>query len=82
MNLNRSEHRQVRQNPEHNVVTYVSTFNSKNPERLGFILQNLNILREDQKMNDIPQASTIIKSKRQPRDLKRLLTRAKFDENI
>ena len=48
MNLNRSELRQVRQNPENNVVTYVSTFNPKNPELFGAILQNLNILCEDQ----------------------------------
>ena len=82
MNLNRSELRQVRQNPENNVVTYVSTFNPKNPELFGAILQKLNILREDQKMNDILQANTIIKSKRQPPNLKRLLTRAKFEENI
>ena len=82
LNLNRSELRQVRQNPEDNVVTYVSTFNPKNPELFGAILQNLNILREDQKMNAILQANTIIKSKRQPANLKRLLTRAKFDENI
>ena len=33
-------------------------------------------------MNDILQANTIIKNKRQPQNLKRLLTRAKFDENI
>ena len=54
LKLNRSELRQKRQNPEDNVVTYVSTFNPKNPELFGAILQNLNILREDQKMNDIP----------------------------
>ena len=82
LNLNRSELRQVRQNPEDNVVTYVSTFNPKNPELFGAILQNLNILHEDQKMKAILQANTIIKSKRQPANLKRLLTRAKFDENI
>ena len=63
-------------------VTYVSTFNPKNPELFGAILQNLNILHEDQNMNAILQANTIIKSKRQPANLKRLLTRAKFDENI
>ena len=33
-------------------------------------------------MNVILQANTIIKSKRQPPNLKRLLTRSKFDENI
>ena len=33
-------------------------------------------------MNDILQANTIIKSKRQQQNLKRLLTRAKFEENI
>ena len=63
-------------------MTYVSTFNPKNPELFGAILQNLNILREDQKMNDILQANTIVKSERQPQNLKRLLTRAKLDENI
>ena len=63
LNLNRSELRQVRQNPKDNVVTYVSTFNPKNPELFGAILQNLNILHEDQKMNAILQANTIIKSK-------------------
>ena len=33
-------------------------------------------------MNDILQANNIIKSKRQPHNLKRLLTRAKLDVNI
>ena len=70
LNLNRSELRQVRQNPEDNVVTYVSTFNPKNPELFRAILQNLNILHEDQKMNAILQANTIIKSERQPANLK------------
>lgn len=82
LNLNKSELRRVRQNPEENVVTYVSTFNPKNPELFGTIRQNLNILYEDQKMNTILQTNDIIKSKRQPQNLKRLLTRAKFDENI
>ena len=50
--------------------------------RVGAFLQNLNILRKYQKMNDILQANTIIKNKRQTHDLKRLLTRAKFNENI
>lgn len=63
-------------------MTYVSTFNPKNPELFGTILDNLNILHEDQKMNNILQTNTIIKSKRQPQNLKRLLTRAKFDEIV
>ena len=70
LNLNRAKLRQVRQNPEDNIVTYVSIFNSKNPEQFGAILQNVNILREDQIINDILQANTIIKSKRQPQNLK------------
>ena len=49
LNLNRSELRQVMQNPEANVVTYVSKFNPENPELFRAILQNLNILREDKK---------------------------------
>ena len=53
LNLDRSELRQVRQNPEDNIVTYVPTFNPKTPELLRAILQNMIILSEDQKMNDI-----------------------------
>ena len=39
----------MRQNPKDNVVTYVSTFNTKIPELFGAIPQNLNILRKDKK---------------------------------
>ena len=82
LNLDKAELRQVRQNPDENVETYVSTFNPKNPELFGTILDNLKILHEDQKMNNILQTNTIIKSKRQPQNLKRLLTRAKFDDIV
>ena len=80
--LNRSELRQVRQNPKDNVVKYVSTFNPKIPELFGAIPKNLNILLEDKKINDILHANTIIKGKRQTQNLKPLLTRAKYDEHI
>ena len=46
--LNRSELRQVRQNPNDNVVTYVSRFNYKNSELFGTIFQTLNILRKSE----------------------------------
>ena len=48
LNLNRSELRQKRQNPEDNIVTYVSRLNTKNPELFGASLQNLNILRRSE----------------------------------
>ena len=52
----------------------------KNPELFNSIRDNLPILQEDETMNQILQEFQIIKSKRQPRNLKQLITRAKFND--
>ena len=81
IDLNQSALRKVRQRSEDSVVTLVSTFNPKNRELFNAIRQNMTILLDDVKMREILKRNGIIKSKRQPPNLKTLLTRARFDEN-
>ena len=76
MTINKSESRLVREKPNDSIITYVSTFNPKQPELFQAIQQNLPILYEDDLMKEIIQKYTIIKSKRQPNNLKRLITKA------
>ena len=80
MNVSREDLRVVREKKNENLIPFVSTFNPKNPEMFNTIRQNLPILHEDETMKEIMQNYPIIKSKRQPWNLKKLLTRAKFEE--
>ena len=80
MNVTREDLRVVREKKIENLIPFVSTFNPKNPEMFNTIRQNLPILHEDETMKEIMQNYPIIKSKRQPWNLKKLLTRAKFAE--
>ena len=73
--------RTVKSKPEECVIPFVSTFNQKNPEIFPVIINNLSILEKDEKMNDIFSKYKFIKSERQPYNLKRLLTKAKFTSN-
>lgn len=81
LQLNRADLRRVQQKSDENIVTFVSTFNPKNPEIFQTIRHNLDILYEDEIMAHILNCHEIIKSKRQPQNLKRILTKARFDEN-
>ena len=58
---------------------FMSTHNPRNPGIFNIIKSNLPILQGDPKMNSILSNFTIIKSKRQPNSLKRILTKAKFN---
>ena len=78
MNLDKNTLRTIKNKTDDKVIPYVSTHNPKNPEIYKVIQFNLPILKEDPKMNDILSNFKIIKSKRQPNNLKRLLTKAKF----
>ena len=71
----------MRQRLEDRVVTFVSMFNAKNPKLFNAIRQNMTILLDNIKIREILERNGIIKSKRQPPNLKTLLTRARFDEN-
>ena len=55
-------------------------FQTQNSELFNSIHENLSILQEDETMNQILQEFQIIKSKRQPRNLKKLISRAKFND--
>ena len=81
MNLEKSTLRTVKDKTEDQVMPYVSTHNPKNPEIYNVIQFNLPILHEDPKMSNILSNFKMIKSKRQPKNLKRLLTKAKFNSN-
>ena len=81
MNLDNNTLRTIKNKTDDKVIPYVSTHNPKNPEIYKVIQFNLPILKEDPKMNDILSNFKIIKSKRQPNNLKRLLTKAKFSNS-
>ena len=80
MTLDKNTLRTVKKKTEDPVIPYVSTYNPKNPEMYKVIQFNLPILHEDPKMNSILSNFKMIKSKRQPDNLKRLLTKAKFND--
>lgn len=62
------------------VIPFISTNNPKNPEIFTSVKNNIPILEQDERLKRIFSGFTFIKSKRQPKNLKKLLTRAKFDE--
>ena len=61
-------------------LAFVSTFNRRNPELFTEAYNHLNNLRMDDKLNDILNNTKVIKSKRQPNNLKQILTHAKFSK--
>ena len=63
------------------VIPYVSTFNPKHPEIYSLIHNNMSVLNNDQRMNRVITENKFIKSKRQSKNLKKLLTRAKYVEH-
>lgn len=75
-----TELRRVRDKKEEEVIPYVSTHNPKNNEAFEVIYRNLPCLRNDARMLKVCQKSSIIKSKRQSKSLKKILTNAKLPE--
>ena len=63
------------------VIPYVSTYNPRNSEAFNIIHENIPSLMQNPKMKDILDSSNIIKSKRQPKSLKKILTKAEFNTN-
>lgn len=62
------------------VIPYVSTFNPNNTEMFGILRNSMHILTNDQTMREALSNSKLIKSKRQPPNIKKILTKAKFEE--
>ena len=81
MPLDKNVLRTVTTKGKENIVPYVSTYNPRDPERFSVIIENMPILQEDEKMQKILSNYKFIKSKCQPYNLKRLLTKAKFTSN-
>ena len=81
MSLNNNKLRSVKIRAEENIISYLSTHNPRDPEMFRVIVDNVQILNEDDKMRDILSRYKMIKSKRQPYNPKRLLSKAKFTAN-
>ena len=60
------------------ILPFVHTFNPKNPQIFPRILKALDILNESPRMKQIMDAATIVPSKRQPPNLKSILTKSNF----
>ena len=82
LRLNKKSLRKVKDKPKGNRIPFVNTHNPRNLDFFGKIRENLPILEDDKKMSEILKKYKIIKSKRQPDNLKKILTRARFDENV
>ena len=55
MKFRKQELRIIREKADKDIITYVSTFNPKNPELFNSIRENLTVLQEDETMNKILQ---------------------------
>ena len=67
-------------NKGNNFIPYVTTFNPNNPEIYPQIRQNKFILLRDDRMKANYKQKIFLKSKRQPLNHKKLLTKAKFQQ--
>ena len=63
------------------VLTFVSTHNPRNPNLYTLIKQSLPMLNASPKMKKSLENTRIIPSKRQPPNLKKVLTRARFTKH-
>lgn len=73
------ELRRVKPKPEKDeLISFVTTHNPRNIDVYRIAKENLPILHKSQRLKQLFPAEDILKSKRQPKNLKRLLTKAKF----
>ena len=81
----KQERQEISQEPsktdQRNLIPFVTTYNPRNPDIFPVIQTNLPILGKDKKMGDILANAKIIKSNRQPKNLKQILTKAKFEDD-
>ena len=62
-------------------LAYAATYNKNNPELFTEIMKNLEELKNKDKIKEMLDMTKIIKSQRQPKNLKRILTSSTFREN-
>ena len=65
-----------------NVITFVHEHNPTHPNIFKEIKNSMSMLQGSTRMKDIVQNTSFISSKKQPKNLKHLLTRAAFDRSI
>ena len=63
------------------LLPFVSTHNPNNPDMFSVIKNNLPVLHQNQNLENLFPSDIFLKSKRQPRNLKKILTRAKFQDS-
>ena len=69
----------VRRERNENVIPFVSTHNPHNPNIFGVIKASLPILHGTEQLKTLYPEQIMLKSKRQPKNLKKILTRARFN---
>ena len=75
--------RELRNPKKHNnekPLAYITTYNKNNPELFIEIIKNLEELENKDKIKEILDKTKIMKSQRQPKNLKRILTSSTFGE--
>ncbi len=81
LQLDRDVLLKIKTKSSENIIPFVSTYNPKNPDLFNVIKCNTPILHQDNRMKQIFSKFKFIKSKRQPQNLKKLLTKAKFEDS-
>ena len=74
-----SDQRQTKTNSLNEVIPFVTTFNPRNKNVFPVMKSFEQVLKRSDKMNRVLQRRKIINSKRQPKNLKRILSKSKFD---
>ena len=64
------------------ILPFVFTHNPRNPNMVSLVHSTLDVLQSDNRMNETLKSNKVIISRRQPSNLKSLLTRAKFCSDI
>ena len=64
-----------------NLLVFVNDYNPNNPKLIEIIRNSIEMLNSDEKMKKVMSKKTLIHSQRQPKNLKRLLTRSKFENS-
>lgn len=77
---NQVELREPKVHTDDKIIPLVTTYNPRNPRAFNIIKNNIPILEQDHKMKKVLETSPIINSQRQPKTLKRILTKAKFED--
>ena len=74
--------RELRNQKKHKkLLEYIATDNKNNLELLTEIIKNLEELKNNDKIKETRHTTNIIKSHRQPKNLKRILTSSTFGEH-